>query len=792
MPVTNNGPDATSGLVTVTDNLPAGLTATAIGGSGWSCSLGTLTCTRSDSLANGASYPDITLTVDVASNAPSSVTNSSTVAGGGDPTPSTDDDPTTVIDPATPNLIINKSHTGDFTRGQTGATYTLAVTNQGPAATTGTVTVTDALPSGLTATAIAGTGWNCTLGTLTCTRSDVLANGASYPDITLTVDVAANAPASVTNTGTVSGGGDPTPASDDDPTNILTANLAIDKAHTGNFRQGQTGAQYTLAVTNNGPAATTGTVTVTDTLPAGLTATAINGTGWSCVLGTLTCTRSDSLANGASYPDITLTVDVANNAPASVTNSGTVSGGGDPTPSTDDDPTTVLSTNLAIDKSHIGDFRQGQTGAQYTISVTNTGPDPTAGQVSVTDALPAGLTATAINGTGWTCVLGTLTCTRSDVLAANASYPNITLTVDVANNAPATVIQSATVSGGGDPTPSTDDDPTTVKSINLAINKSHTGDFRQGQTGATYTLAVTNNGPDASTGTVTVTDALPAGLTATAIAGTGWTCTLGTLTCTRSDSLANGASYPDINLTVDVANNAPASVTNSGTVSGGGDPTPSTDDDPTTVLSTNLAINKSHTGDFRQGQTGAQYTLAVTNNGPDASTGTVTVTDALPVGLTATAISGTGWTCVLGTLTCTRSDVLANGASYPDITLTVDVANNAPASVTNSGTVSGGGDPTPSTDDDPTTVLSTNLAISKSHTGDFIQGQTGATYTLAVTNNGPDASTGTVTVTDALPAGLTATAISGNRLDLCARHPDLYPLGLAGQRRQLPRHHADR
>ena len=48
-----------------------------------------------------------------------------------------------MIDPATPNLTIDKSHTGDFTRGQTGATYTLAVTNQGPAVTSGLVTVTD-------------------------------------------------------------------------------------------------------------------------------------------------------------------------------------------------------------------------------------------------------------------------------------------------------------------------------------------------------------------------------------------------------------------------------------------------------------------------------------------------------------------------------------------------------------------------------------------------------------------------------------------------------------------------
>ena len=110
------------------------------------------------------------------------MTNSATASGGGDPTPVTDDDPTTVIDPATPNLTIVKSHTGNFRQGQTGATYNLAVTNNGPAATTGTVTVTDTLPAGLTATAITGTGWSCTLGTLTCTRSDVAGKRRELPE----------------------------------------------------------------------------------------------------------------------------------------------------------------------------------------------------------------------------------------------------------------------------------------------------------------------------------------------------------------------------------------------------------------------------------------------------------------------------------------------------------------------------------------------------------------------------------------------------------------------------------
>src|SRR5438034_6604389 len=94
---------------------------------------------------------------------------------------------------------------------------------------------------------------------------------------------------------------------------------------------------------------------------------------------------------------------------------------------------TVPPPDLTVTKSHTGNFTQGQLGATYTITATNSGSAPTSGTVTVTDTLPAGLTATAISGTGWTCVLGTLTCTRSDALLAGATYPAITLNEDLAH-----------------------------------------------------------------------------------------------------------------------------------------------------------------------------------------------------------------------------------------------------------------------------------------------------------------------------------------------------------------------
>ena len=70
--------------------------------------------------------------------------------------------------------------------------------------------------------------------------------------------------------------------SDDSASDVTTINqvadLTIVKSHTGNFSQGQSGATYSLTVSNPGGAATSGTVSVTDALPAGLTATAISGT----------------------------------------------------------------------------------------------------------------------------------------------------------------------------------------------------------------------------------------------------------------------------------------------------------------------------------------------------------------------------------------------------------------------------------------------------------------------------------------------------------------------------------
>jgi uncharacterized repeat protein (TIGR01451 family) len=124
----------------------------------------------------------------------------------------------------------------------------------------------------------------------------------------------------------------------------------------------------------------------------------------------------------------------------------------------------VPTPDLTVASAHSGTFTQGQTGASYTLTVSNTGTGPSNGIVTVTDALPGGLTASAMDGPGWTCNVAAVSCTRSDTLAAGASYQAVTLTVNVAGNTPALVTNIATVSGGGEINVSNDtaSDPTAV------------------------------------------------------------------------------------------------------------------------------------------------------------------------------------------------------------------------------------------------------------------------------------------------------------------------------------------
>ncbi len=788
--ISNLGPGATLGQVIVTDILPLGLIAKSATGTGWTAQINgaTITATRSDVLNSSASYPTLTVTVGVANDAPSSITNTAVVSGGGESNTANNSSSDVTLISSIADLTITKSHADTFRQGDTQHSFLLTVRNLGASATQGVVTVVDTIPNGLTAISAVGTGWTTSIvgSTVTATRSDSLDGSASYPALTIACSVSPTAAPSIVNTATVSGGGESNTSNDSASDAIAVAQVAdltIVKTHSGTFEKGSTGGRYTINIKNMGAGPTFGQVAISDTLPAGLSPVSASGSGWTTnIVGSrVTAARSDVLTAGSTYPELVVTVSIASNAATNITNIAQVTGGGEINGENDlsSDPTliTAPSSDLILTKTHSGSFMQGDTSDSYALTVSNFGSLASQGTVTVVDTLPTGLVATTAVGSGWiTSIVGaTVTATRRDVLAPSAAFPILTLSVRVAADAPASVTNTAAVSGGGELN-ATNDTATDLTSIiqagDLIVTSTHQSNFRQGDTDRAYSVVVQNIGTGPSAGIVTVSDTIPTGMTPILASGTGWTTSIqgSIVTATRSDILANGSSYPALTISVAIAGNSPASVTNTAQVAGGGEWNTSNDiaSDSTTIDAiADLTVAKSHVGTFKQGDTADTYAITVTNAGSAATSGIVTVMDTLPTGLAAVSAIGTGWTVsVVGaTVTATRSDSLVGGSSYPVLNITVGVANNAPANISNTAVVSGGSEVNSTNDSatDTTSVVQVaDLTIGKTHSGVFRQSDSADSYSIVVNNVGHGVTSGTVTITDSLPAGLTATAATGS------------------------------
>ena len=105
--------------------------------------------------------------------------------------------------------------------------------------------------------------------------------------------------------------------------------LSIASSVTGSPWIRGTAGEILLTINNTGSAPSSGILTVTVTLPAGLTVTGISGAGWTASSSGLSCTRADSLGVGLSCPVIALNVAVASNAAETLQPTFTISGAGD-------------------------------------------------------------------------------------------------------------------------------------------------------------------------------------------------------------------------------------------------------------------------------------------------------------------------------------------------------------------------------------------------------------------------------------------------------------------------------
>lgn len=557
---------------------------------------------------------------------------------------------------------------------------------------------------------------------------------------------------------------------------------------------------YDITLMNLGPDPSADP-TLTDPIPAGMTFVSFtqnSGPAFSCTtpvlgdsIGTISCTIAILSAGQSANFSAVFNIPPSTAPGTYFTNIAT---GADPADENSENDSGIAVTSTPPPPSaDMGILKSGPSSAGsdtdvvFQISVTNGGPNP-GSNVTFSDTLPGTMTfvtLTQTSGPAMSCSTpaggsgGTINCTA--VTFAAGATATFTLTGHIPPGTPSGTVYSNTTtvsSSWADPNPenNTGIAQVTVSDVDLSVTKTGSAAATAGSD-ITYTLTVTNAGPDTATNVV-MTDALPAGTTfvsSTQDTGPAGLCSSpppgsnGTVLC--SIALLPSSTSAQFTLIINIGN--ATSITNTVTVAGENyDPNPANNSasvSTTVAQIADIAVTKTGPATAAAGMD-VTYTITVTNAGP-SNAANVSLSDPLPAGTTfvsRTQTSGPTFTCNTpgATLTCTIA-LLPSGASA-GFTLVVHVTpSTANGTVlTNTATVS-------STTTDPApgnNVSSTNATVSAA--ADLAVTKTGpltvtagsnVTYTVSVTNNGP-ADAANVVLTDALPANTTfvsATQTSG-------------------------------
>ncbi|MEO8673012.1 MAG: IPTL-CTERM sorting domain-containing protein [Tahibacter sp.] len=554
---------------------------------------------------------------------------------------------------------------------------------------------------------------------------------------------------------------------------------------------------YAIGIFNVGPNAAA-SVAVTDIIPPGLTFVALQqnaGPAFTCSTppggggGTVTCTQASFAAGASADFSLTLHIPPATPPGTNFTNTATIASATfDPNGKNDASSTSTTTgsnfADLALIKGGPSVAGSGTT-ISYSLSVVNSGPDA-AQSVVLSDPLPGTLTFTALtqdSGPAFSCTTpasgsnGTVTCTIATLAAGAGADFTLSASIPAGTPSGTTYTNTAGVASAQDPTPENDNSTvvTTVSSADLAVTKTGPANITAGQT-ITYSIVLTNNGPDTSIG-ASFNDLFPPNTTfASLVQNTGPTASCsaaaGSAAC-RIPILTFGASASfQIALAVYATTPNGAVLTNTANASadnfdpaGGND---SASSSATVANSVDLAVSKSGPASVVAGQS-VNYTIILSNNGPDAAVGANFV-DFFPAGTTFVSLnqtSGAALACSndATTATCTTVAPLAAGASVTTtLVLQVPAATPNGTSLTNSvDAQSSTPESTPSNNSANSTAIvdaSADLSITKTGPTAVSAGST-ISYAIDVSNNGPVAASA-LNLIDALPASTTFVSLAQN------------------------------
>ncbi|MFC2078286.1 hypothetical protein ACFLTM_05720, partial [Candidatus Bipolaricaulota bacterium] len=648
-------------------------------------------------------------------------------------------------------------------------TYTIAVANAGPS-DAANVTLTDAVPATLLTPQFSTTGgatWSAWtgslgLGTLASGASnDVLIRGTVDPSFVGTITNIANVTS--TTSDPVSGNNE-----DSEDTSVDTlADLSIGKMDSPDpVTAGET-LTYTITIVNTGPSDAVNVV-LDDTVPTRVLAPEYStdaGASWSAWPNTLSFA---TIPTGRS-------VQVLIRGAVDPTFSGTISNlasvaADTPDPNLTDNSTTENTTvsalaDLSVGKSDSPDPVVAGTTLTYTISVSNTGPSDAPNTV-ITDAIPVQVQNPeySIDGLGgpwqaWTgsLALGTIAVGENrqtfirgivDPTFTGIVYNTVVVRADPPDANPGN--ESSTV------------DTTVITRADLAVNKSIDDALPNEGDTVTYTITVTNNGPSNATN-VALEDVIPTGLSYDSAIASQGTYDSGTEIWTVGDlASAGGTATLTLSMTVD-AGTAGQTINNTASVFAVDqlDPTPenNTSTVQLRVQSADLSVVKIVDDDTPNEGDSIQFTITLTNNGPDEATN-VLISDLLPSGLTFVSAIPSAGTYDDSTGEWTVASIGSGVSITLILTATADIGT-AGQTLTNTATAVSAdqADPDPSNDSAsaPVTVRQNpEIAVSKSpETQQAVTGDV-ATFTIVVENTG-DVPLSNVVITDANAPGCNRT-----------------------------------